>query len=125
MIAFDEKDAQILAERIRERAKIDRPCIGDFVRFPNGKLERFSHDWGDDLQTSPRGSFYLCKGGNADFSGGLNPSIPLDSLSITDEVIEADFWFFHHDWPGAHRGVGCKVPCRVYSTTAVYHGFLS
>lgn len=124
---FDEIDQKILEECVAARDKIDRPRIGDFVRFPTGQLERFSYDCGDRLQTSPirAGSFYLGRDGLASFSGSLNPPIPLDSVRLTDETLQGEFWFFHHNQVGAGRGVGFSIPCRVYSTTAAYDGFLS
>jgi len=126
-VEFDEKDQVIADQKIVEREKISGPRIGDFVRFPAGEIERISHDWGDSVQTSPvgAGSFYLSYEGNASFSGGLNPSIPKDSLRETDEIRKATFWFFHHDWAGADRGVRFEAPCRVFETTAPYEGFMS
>ncbi len=60
-VSFDAIDQAILDKRLGARELIDRPRTGDFVRFPTGEIERFSHDWGDALQTSPirAGSFYL------------------------------------------------------------------
>lgn len=122
---FDSKDQEILDQRMSARQLISRPRIGDYVRFSTGQVERFSDDGGDAFQTSPGGSFYLCGSGNASFSGGLNPSIPMDSLSLTDEENEGRFWFFHHGSAGAHRGVYFSVPCRVYDTSAPYNGYLT
>jgi hypothetical protein len=122
---FDTRDQDILDNIMIAREKITRPRIGDYVRFLNGKIERFSHDWDDSLQTSPCGSFFLYSGGNASFSGGLNPAIPVESLTLTEEIKDGEHWFFHHNSAGAGRGVYFKIPCRVYSTTAEYPGFLS
>lgn len=123
---FDERDQMLLEKKIAAREKICGPRLGDFVKFPNGIIERFSHDWGDSIQTSPIKycSFYLGNG-EASFSGSLNPGIPKSSLKLTEEVVEGEFWFFHHDSPGAGRGVYCTVPCRMFETTAEYRGFLS
>lgn len=124
---LDSIDQVILAERLAARAQIGQPCIGDYVRFQTGELERISHDHGAKLQTSPlwAGSFYLLSNGNASFSGGLNPCIPQDSLALTDEVMPDAFWFFHHSQSGPGRGVRFSVPCRIYDTTAKYDGYLT
>jgi len=124
---FDERDQKLLDARIEARNTIPESRNGDFVRFRNGKIERISHDWEDEIQTSPikAGSFYLGREGSASFSGSLNPSIPVDSLTLTPEVRQGAFWFFHHDWPGAGQGVSCTAPCRVFDTSAEYRGFLT
>lgn len=124
---FDATDQALLAKLTLAREQIARPRIGDYVRFSTGELERFSHDWDVGLQTSPvwAGSYYLCSHGNASFSGGLNPPIPFESLTLAEEVMDGDFWFFHHNMAGAGRGVSFSIPCRVYSTTSKYGGFLT
>lgn len=76
--------------------------------------ERFSHDWGDDIQTCYGGSFHIFKSGNCSFSGGLNPSIKKEWLVERSEVKPASYWFFHHDSAGAHRGVDVSIPTRVW-----------
>lgn len=125
---FDQKDQELLDARIAARAQYSEPLNGDFVIFPTGEVERFSHIYDDgDAQTSPEwaGSFYLFGNGCASFSGGLNPSIPRESLAPTDETRPGRFWFFHHDHSGAHRGVDCIAPCRVWRTTAPYKGYIT
>jgi hypothetical protein len=121
MITFDERDAELLKLRIEAREKIDGPRIGDFVIFDNGVIGRFSHDWGDKIQWSscPNGDhwgFHLFSDGHASFSGSLNPSIMKDQLECgrSEDDRNGKFWFFHHDFAGAGRGVYCDVPCRVY-----------
>lgn len=124
---LDATDQALLGKLIVAREQIERPRIGDYVRFPTGEVERFSHDWNEGLQTSPvwAGSYYMCSHGNASFSGGLNPSIQVESLALTEESLSGDFWFFHHNEAGAGRGVSFSIPCRVYATTSEYSGFLT
>ena len=126
-VSFDNIDQEILDRRLAAREMIARPRTGDFVRFGHGDIERLSHDWQDAFQTSPirAGAFYLHDHGEGSFSGSLNPLIPADSLSLTDEKRDGEFWFFHHGHAGAGRGVRFTVPCRVYETSAKYDGFLS
>lgn len=124
---FDNRDQLILEGIIPNRDAIEGPREGDFVRFSTGEIERFSHEWKDGLQTSPiwAGSFFLYGNGQASFSGSHNPSIPRDSIKPTDEVMDGSFWFFHHNFSGAGRGVSFRIPCRVFDTTANYRGFVS
>jgi hypothetical protein len=81
--------------------------------MPGGELERFSHDWGDGLQTSPGGSWYMGEG-YVSFSGGLNPTIPIERIERTEETRDGCFWLFHHNFWGTGRGVDFRAPCRVY-----------
>lgn len=126
MNKLDGKDQALLAAILLRREQIERPRLGDYVRFPTGELERFSHDWGTEFQTSPlkSASYYLHTHGNASVGGGLNPSIPTDSLTLSAESKEGTYWFFHHGEAGQGRGVYFEIPCRVYATTAKYEGFL-
>lgn len=122
---LDARDQDILARCFAARQKLIEPCMGDFVLFPTGELERFSNNWGDRLQTSPSGGFYLDRSGHGSLScGALNPSTPKDQLKRIDASLPGDFWFFHHDIAGAGRGVYFQIPCRVFITTAQYTGFL-
>jgi hypothetical protein len=116
---LDEKDAQILADRIAARERIKGPRIGDVVDFDDGTSGIFSHDWGDSIQWSEGGSIHLNAGGGGSFSGGLNPPIFKGGLIATGETRLKRFWFFHHGSAGAHRGVDVLVPCRVYRHAAL------
>lgn len=122
---LDSKDQDTLAKIVAVRGEIAGPRVGDFVLFDSGQLERISHDWGEDLQTSPAGSIYLCPNGHGSFSGGMNPATPLVNMKVTTATLLGAFWFFHHGIAGGGRGVYFQVPCRVYQTTAPYEGFMS
>lgn len=126
MHKLDAKDQALLAAILPVREQIERPRMGDYVRFPTGELERFSHDWGAEFQTSPvpAASFYLHTHGNASVGGSLNPSTPLDSMRLTDESLDGTYWFFHHGEAGPGRRINFSIPCRVYATTAKYEGYL-
>lgn len=113
---FDERDAALLAERQAEWDKRTGPRVGDFVRMLDGTLRRFAYDWGVSLQTTCKGydaSFYFF-GSGMSFSGSLAPSIPRASIEDTGETMEGAAWFFHHNQPGAGRGVRFLVKCRVW-----------
>jgi len=68
---FAEVDQKIYLEKYEARHKENTPLIGDIVYDKNGNKMIFSHDWGSTIQVSRAGSLYLCKSGNASFSGGL------------------------------------------------------
>jgi hypothetical protein len=122
---LDEQDRDILAHCFAARDKLTEPCMGDYVLFPTGELERFSNDQRAGLQTSPSGSFYLSRSGYGSLScGALNPSTPRDALRCTDIRLPGKFWFFHHSVAGPGRGVYFEIPCRVFTTSASYTGFL-
>lgn len=118
--ALDDRDREILRDRFNRRQENGGPLIGDFVRFADGTLRRFTYAWDDGLQTTvdgSDGSFYIHASGNGDYSGGLAAIVRRETLTPTAETREGAFWFFHHDWRGAGRGVPAFVPCRVYETT--------
>ncbi|MEB0032890.1 hypothetical protein QN372_19250 [Undibacterium sp. RTI2.1] len=121
---FDEKDELIKQAYFAARSQIVKPLVGDYILFPTGELERFSHEHENSLQTSPSGSFYLGAAGLASFSGGLNPGTPLVAITRTGMKLPGTFWFFHHGESGAHRGVNFELSCRVFITTAPYEGYL-
>lgn len=122
MNTADEKDLELLADRIKARDKRQGPRVGDFVQLTDGTERRFTHDWGSDIQTTVGpshpcdgdASFYLGNNGGADFSGSLDRAIPKSQLTDTGETKSARFWFFHHDYMTAHNGVSVVAPCRVF-----------
>jgi hypothetical protein len=119
-IKFDDVDAEILKQRQAEFDAVPGPRVGDFLRVGEDFL-RFTHDWDDSLQTTVphlssaySASFYLGEKGYVSFSGSLDPPIDKTRLQYTGETKDGAFWFFHHGWQGAHRGVQCSIPCRVF-----------
>jgi hypothetical protein len=128
---FDERDVEIARERLAEWNELPGPRVGDWVKMLDGTVRRFTHDWGDEIQTTSAspglctvdgpdresGSFYF-HGSGMSFSGGLDRSIPKAGLVETEEVKEGRAWFFHHGHSGAHRGVHFTVPCRVFKQVA-------
>lgn len=121
---FDEIDAGILAVRERAFNEMQGPRVGDYLRVPEGLL-RFTHDWGDAIQTTVKpshscngdASFYLSEG-HVSFSGSLDPSISKELLRDTGEKLEGSFWFFHHNSACAHNGVHFRIACRVFERIA-------
>jgi hypothetical protein len=132
---FDERDAAILAQRESERNTRPGPRVGDFVKMKDGTLRRFSHDYGEDIQTTYRwqepknaaafnrnsdpmiccgGDFYLAEGGGVSFSGSLDSALLKSTLKDTGEQRDGRFWFFHHNYWQASNGVDVTIKCRVF-----------
>ncbi len=122
-VAFDERDALLLADKIKAREAIDGPRIGDYIKMLDGSLRRFTHDWCDSIQTTALnhdGSFFLGLG-YASFSGSLDPGVERPRIErVPGEVLSGRFWFFHHDSSGAARGVNCEITCRVFRERFTY-----
>lgn len=114
MPKFDEIDQKILDVREVNWIKRKGPRVGDFIQRLDGKLERFSHNWGDGLQTCDGGSFYLHENGCAEMSGTLKPTIFNENIQDTKTYKEGSFWFFHHDCAKAHNGVSFLMNCKIY-----------
>lgn len=115
---FDNEDQGILNNRIEQWNKRQGPRVGDYIQMLDGTVRRFTHDWGNTIQTETPGnkfgsSFYFGNG-YMEFSGGLDRAIPKEQIRATTETKDGYAWFFHHDWKTAHNGVHFNVPCRVY-----------
>ena len=116
----DDKDLLLLTQRAaRWQARVGRPRVGDWIRRMDGTLERFAYDWGDGLQTSVDGTYYLTVGGWASMSGSLFSAIPNARIVETPETKEGRFWFFHNDHSFAHSAIYVELPCRVYEERRV------
>lgn len=90
------------------------PRVGDYC-FEGRKCTRFTHAWDDGLQTGGgNGSFWIGNHGLVSYSGGLDPVVPYDKLEDTCTRRWGEFWFFKDGWSGAHRGISCLMPVRVY-----------
>ena len=125
---MDERDTALHAQIAALWDQQSGPRVGDYVTMADGSIERFSHDWGDEIQTSPGGSWFIGTFGGplrsntighayVSFSGGLNPSVPITTLRDTGKQKDGRFWFWHHNQPGADRGIDAFFPCRMYQVT--------
>jgi hypothetical protein len=141
-IGFDEKDRELLIQREAKRSLLIGPQVGDYVIFPDslgGGIRQFTHYWqddlkGDSLQTTVGShkradgtvhpcagdvSFYIDRDGECNFSGSLDKAIPKDkifpSYNGTNQALRyGNVWFFHHDVPGAHRGVHAMITFKIW-----------
>ena len=120
-LVLDERDSAIRAERLALFDSIDGPRVGDWIRMLDGSVRRFTHDWDEDglqvqtpLSVCGPCSFYFTSSGHQDYSGGMDPIVPLTRIVRTTEIKPGPVWFFHHGIQRAHNGVYTDVPCRVY-----------
>lgn len=127
-ITFDDRDAALLQDRMRLRAELQGPHVGDWVWMHKLKqFRRFTHNWGDGIQTTHDwgngkcdggGGFHIFKDGTCSYSGGLDRSIPKNQITGPIGYKQGMVWFFHHDWVGAHRGVWHYADFPIFE----YHG---
>ena len=118
---MDPENVAILQARVQKFNARAGARVGDFLkltppdpRCPN--YTRFTHDWGDLMQTGGQsgGSYYLIGGGGLSYSGSLDHGISPDDLLLTEETKHGAVWFFDKDFSGAGRGIECWVPMRVF-----------
>lgn len=136
MIEFDDRDQEIVVERMTELDARTGIRVGDFLRYRDGTLARVAYVWDDSVQPASvavgrhpahwslnryapgvGGSYYLGDG-YVSYSGSLHRGVSRDLLELTDATELGAVWIFHHGWSGAHRGVDTKVAFRVWSVDA-------
>lgn len=114
---FDARDAELREQGLAIWNDILGPRIGDYVQFPGGDLARISLITAEHFQVAePRfGASYYWAWWYCSFSGGHRAALYQQAfLQDTGDIRDGNVWVFHHDHPGAHRGVGCVIPCRIY-----------
>lgn len=113
---LDERDSAIAAQTLAAwNARAGKPRVGDFVRMPNGFVQRCAHGWDDGMQTCDGGSFSISRDGFASMSGSLHGIQLWEYYQPTAETRMGRFWFFSHNLPGAGRGVDVWLPCAVFN----------
>lgn len=106
----DERDWEIIRDRLRARAARSEPLTGDFIRCADDVYLRIAYVWrGDDwtgnAQTADgAGSYHLHESGGCSMSGSLDSGVPLERLTPMVETREGSAWIFHHGYAGADRG---------------------
>ena len=114
---FDARDEDLRQQGLAFWKNENGPRVGDFVILPDGTEHRISTKCGKSFQLAePRyGASFHWAWWYCSYSGGHKPVLhPLASLEPTQETRDGHVWVFHHDIAGAHRGVHCTIPCRVY-----------
>lgn len=118
---LDQIDHDIACRKLVKFDTIQTPRCGDYVIFANEITRRISYvyddSWGDQsgVQTSDGGQWYFDSGGDCDFSGGLYPSVKMNTLTKTDEIRMGRVWMFHHNYHTAGNGIDFDIPFRVYT----------
>jgi hypothetical protein len=116
----DPINVALLESRMAKLDTFAGPRVGDWVRFGNGELRRFTYHWGDGLQTASGpgdvGSFYLGEHG-CSYSGGLDPTVNVGTLELSTELRRGRVWVFDRNHAGAGRAVHYTPEFRVYDCT--------
>ena len=112
MNTHDNRDQQILSERLEAYNAREGAKVGEFLQYRDTFL-RFSHNWGESIQTSQGGSYYLGDG-YISMSGVLNSGVEKSALELTPDQRSGDIWFFHHDYRTAGGGVHFLINFRVW-----------
>ena len=115
----DPVNLAILERRIKARADLTGPRVGDWVRRPDGVETRITHVFNFAEKLVQDGgvagvSFYLLEDGHEIYSGGLDPSFPASRLRFTGETKKGKVWFFDRDHAGAGRGVEFWIEERIF-----------
>lgn len=116
-----QQDQEILESRIKRWDLKKGPRVGDFVKMLDGTLRRFTHSWGDRIQTTCKGIlglFYLGDG-YVSYSGGLDPSILKINLKLDLHKVEGRFWFFHNNQHQAYCSIEVMAYCRIFNQTSL------
>lgn len=117
-----DRDIAIMNERQAARLAMPQgiPVVGDYVVFADDVTRRvsnvmlFNPKHGGGAQTSDGGSWHINGSGDSSFSGSLRPPVWCDTLTVTDELRPAQFWFFHHGHTKAHNAVYVNINVRVW-----------
>lgn len=111
----EERQQQILAERMKKYNEIPGVRVGDWIEEPDGRMTRATYDWSDTIQNGggEYGQFYLGDG-YISYSGGLGPGVHKDKLVNTGKVKNGKVWFFKNDHWFAGNGIDFIVPFRVF-----------
>ena len=111
----DAENGRILAARQSYLDGREGIGLGDFV-IDGDKVFRVAHHWGDSIQLTDGvfGASYYLGDGFVEFSGGLEPSIPVARFMPTDQKRLGSVWFFSQDSVQAHNGYCTKANFKVW-----------
>jgi len=116
---FDyERNKAIYDQMLAKRKEYTKILQGDWLKGSNDVFLRVAHVWPDRVvQPADTGGGSHCIGpnGGSSMSGSLQAGVSLDKITPTEEFKDAYFWFFLNNSSGAHRGVDCIIPVRVWA----------
>lgn len=118
---LDDRDREIIAERMAKYNQVSGPRVGDWVTFADGGTHRIGEMWpaGDDdtrMQLARGGTFYL-GGAYASYGGSFYGTFLGSTVTLTGGTRDGAVWIFHHDMRGAGNDVSVATPFRVYTCT--------
>lgn len=116
-IEVHESNRDILEAKIKDFNSLPGARVGDYVKLPDGRFDRFTYGHGDIIQaggTTDHFGYYL-GWGYCSYSGSLNHGIKKSDLILTEETKQGKIWFFKDDQSGAHRGIWFDIDCRVFT----------
>lgn len=97
--------------------KLFCPRVGDYFIRLDGKISRFTYDWGDGIQDGGGdGGFHCFTSGFMSYSGGLDDAKPKDKMvRVAGRTKLGSAWCWFHNVAGAHRAIYFQLPCNVYA----------
>jgi hypothetical protein len=108
------KNFQIAIARQEARDSITTISQGDIIVLPDGQKVFVSHAHSDTVQTTGGGSFYISKGGQMSYSGGLDSGLKISDLIKSEDKGICSCWFFEGDWSRAHSAVYANISVTVW-----------
>lgn len=104
----------IVTKRMRLYDQIKGPRVGDYIILKDGTLDRFTHNWGNEIQVGGMGGSFYLGNGFIEYSGGLDPSISKSEIVPTKQKRSGSVWIFDDDRHVAGGAVYFKVYFRVF-----------
>ena len=113
---------EIFKSRVEQYDKIEGIRVGDWVRFPDGTMNRVTHIWDVEperqIQTGGNGCGFYLGDGYISYSGGLDPAVPESKFTLVPETKLGWVWFFKKNYRAAHNGIDYEMPFRVFECSA-------
>lgn len=110
------KDFDLITKYLQQYDKKTGPRMGDILKVSSDTSVRFERRHGKAIKTGTAAYGYFLHGDYADYSGGLDPELPIAFFEIHpfENTREAPIRFFSDGQVGAHRSVCLTVPFPVF-----------